>query len=425
MKVLCSLRFIAAGLALLAFAAAGFGERLPGQIVVDGESPAWLARYGEGPFFMSGPGDPEGFLFRGELRADGTRDGDQAELIEKLAGTGANCIYLMAVRSHGGDGDATENPFVENDPARGVNMKVLDQWEEWFSAMDEAGIVAFFFLYDDSASVWDTGDEVGGAEREFIRVLVDRFEHHRSLIWCVAEEYSEVLSAARVRKIAAAIRADDDHDHPIAVHKLTGLDFSEFADDPNIDQFAIQYREEPPAELHRAIVGAWKEAKGRYNLNFSEVPNTKITSRADARRRYWAVAMAGAYVMVLRMDIAGTPIAELEDMGRIARFFESTDFNTMSPHDELALAGSQYVLAEKGQSYIAYSCDAGREMGIKDMSPGRYDLSWLNCATGAVATQEDVEVHAGDATWQVPESLAAKTAGTTGEIAVYIRRGAE
>ena len=89
---------------------------LMGQIVVDADNPAWLKYEGGGPHFMAGPGDPEGFLYRGALNTDGTRDGDQQMLIDKLIPTGANSIYLQAVRSHGGDGDSTHNPFVNNDP---------------------------------------------------------------------------------------------------------------------------------------------------------------------------------------------------------------------------------------------------------------------------------------------------------------------
>ena len=172
------------GVALMVMAAACLAERgteggpAPGQLVVHPANPRWLVRYDPGgkhkPFFMCGPGDPEGFLYRGKLRPDGTRDGDQLKLIKKLKGTGANCIYLMAVRSHGGDGDKTENPFIDNDPKKGLNPKVLDQWDGWFAEMDKAGIVIFFFFYDDSARIWKTGDAVGMGEQRFIHDLVKR-----------------------------------------------------------------------------------------------------------------------------------------------------------------------------------------------------------------------------------------------------------
>lgn len=385
-------------------------------IVADPEHRQWLKSKDARPFFMCGPGDPEDFLYRGGLRPDGTRDGDQNTLIEKMKGTGANCIYLMAVRSHGGDGDKTHNPFVDHDPSKGINPKVLDQWEKWFAEMDRNGIIVFFFFYDDSASVWKTGDNVGDQERAFIRTLVDRFEHHDNLIWCVAEEYQEALSAKRAGNIAAQIRSADDHNHAIAVHKLNGLSFDEFADDANIDQFAIQYNEESPDALHEGMVRAWTDAKGRYNLNMSEAKG--FGSGKPMREKCWACAMGGAYVMILDMDIASTPKSDLEDCGRLVRFFESTNFNQMAPHDELTLAGTKYVLAKPGDSYIAYAPNLDGKIGLKGLKPGRYDLRWFDCATGKEVVQKAVKVADGSQTWTTPTGIA-------GELAVHIRRAGE
>jgi len=383
-----------------------------GFVTTDPQHRRWLYRHGLGPLFICGPGDPEDFLYRGTLRPDGTRDGDQDQLIAKLAPTGANCIYIMAVRSHGGDGDRTHNPFIDNDPEKGLNAKVLDQWDRWFTQMDENGIVIYLFLYDDSVRLWDTGDRVGRAERHFIETLVNRFEHHRHLIWCVAEEYGEALSPQRVRNIAAIIRAADDFDHPIAVHKNHGLDFSEFADEPNIDQFAIQYNVPTTEALHQGLVRAFHQARGRYNLNMAEAAD--FGTGAQARRKCWACAMAGAYVMILGMDIANTATSDLRDCGRLVRFFESTDFPSLSPHDELAAGSVRYVLARPGRSYIAYSPDASRPLGIKQMPAGTYDMRWFDCVTGRQLTRRSVKIQAGDNSWQRPD-------GFGPEVALYLR----
>jgi hypothetical protein len=375
---------------------------------------AWPAREWTRPFFMCGPGDPEDFLYRGALNPDGTRDGDQMELIEKLKGTGANCIYLMAVRSHGGDGEATHNPFVDHDPARGINPRVLDQWEEWFTEMDRHGIVIYFFLYDDSARLWNTGGDVGEPEREFIETLVNRFEHHGHLMWCIAEEYSEALSVERVKKIAALIKAADDYNHPVAVHQHHGLDFSEFADDPHIDQFAIQYNVKTAEELHAGVLQAWRDAKGRYSLNLSEAADWG--TGAEARKKAWACAMGGAQVMVLRMDIATTPESDLRDCGNVVRFFEGLmDLCAMEPHDELAYGDTEYVLANPPDEYMVYTSHSTGQLGLKGMKAGAHDFRWLDCATGRQESQERVAVTGGDQTWKTP-------AGFGPEVAVYIRR---
>jgi hypothetical protein len=402
-------------IAALAGGAAGSAPRpaaLPGQIVVEPGNPRWLKVEGGGPFFMCGPGDPEGFLYRGTRNADGTRSGDQMTLINKVIGTGANCIYFQAVRSHGGDGTADHNPFVNSDPAQGLDSDILNQWETWFAAMDNAGIVIYFFFYDDSARIW-TGDSVVAAERSFIQGIVNRFEHHKNLIWCVAEEYQEAYSPTRVRNIAAEIRAADDNDHVIAVHKLSGVDFSEFAGDPNIDQFAIQYNVSTAPELHSGMVAAWNNAAGRYNLNMSEAAGHG--TGATARRKNWASAMGGAYVMVLGMDIASTSPSDLADCGRLVGFMESTSFNQMAPNDALRFGGTEYVLAFPGDGYIAYASALSGSIGLRNMTAGTYSFKWFDCVTGTTVNQTGVSVAAGDQTWPRPSGI-----GT--ELAVYVKK---
>ncbi|MBN1675118.1 MAG: hypothetical protein JXR37_29020 [Kiritimatiellae bacterium] len=396
------------------------GVALPGQLMVDPNSKRWLVRNrdrdGDGkpdPFFLCGPGDPEGFLYRGTRNADGTRAGDQMALIDKVTGTGANGIYLMAVRSHGGDGGSTENPFVNSDPAQGFDPDILDQWETWFTAMADNGIVVYFFFYDDGARIWNTGDSVGADERTFIQTLVNRYEHHANLIWCVAEEYQERYTAARVSNIAAEIRAADDHGHVIAVHKLSGLSFAEFADDPNLAQFAIQYNQSTASALHAGMLTAWSNAAGKYNLNMSEAAGHG--TGATARQKNWACAMGGAYVMILGMDIASTSVSDLLDCGRQVEFFEGTTFNVMAPHDELAHGGTEYVLALPGQCYIAYAAALAGSIGLKSMTAGPYDFTWFDVTNGNTVNQYNVPVSAGDRTWSRP-------AGIGNELAVYVRR---
>ena len=170
-----------------------------GQIVIDPEHPQSLMRQGSGHVFICGPGDPEDFLYAGRRNPDGTRDGDQVQRIRKLIEHGGNCIYLQVVRTHGGDAgpDRTQNPFVDSDPARGLDEDILDQWEEWFTLMDRNGILIYLFFYDDGSLIWDTGDRVGPEERAFVEAIVAKFKHHENLIWVVGEESEERYPRAR------------------------------------------------------------------------------------------------------------------------------------------------------------------------------------------------------------------------------------
>ena len=388
--------------------------QLDGQIIVDPSNPSWLVRYNAGgdhrPLFMAGPGDPEDFLYRGSRNVDGTRSGDQWALINKLKTTGANSIYLQAVRA-GGDGPADHNPFIGSNPSLGLNQDILDQWDNWFTEMDNNGIVTYFFFYDDDSAgsyYFGGGDAVPANEQAFVQGIVNRFEHHKNLIWVVKEEYTEAYSAARVSNIAATIRAADDNNHVIAVHQNDGISF-DFANDSNIDQFAVQRNTSGADNIHNDMVSAWNLANGRYNLNMSESNqhyNVSSPDRQATRRYSWAAAMAGSYVMVLRDDIISTPTKILEDHGRIVDFFEQTNFNTMSPSDTLAAAGTDYVLADGvHHSYIAYAADLVDNIGLVNMVAGQYDFLWFDVVTGATVQQNMVPVSSGNQTWNTPPGL--------------------
>jgi hypothetical protein len=192
-----------------------------------------------------------------------------------------------------------------------------------------------------------------------------------------------------------------------------GLDFSAFAYDPCIDQFAIQYNVPTAEELHAGVVQAWREAKGRYNLNLSEAADWG--TGAEARQKAWACALGGAHVMVLGMDIANTPVQDLKDCGAVVQFFGAVNLRGMEPHDELALGATQYVLARPGQRYVAYASQAQGQMGLRQMKAGRYKFSWLDCVSQRGLARDFVNVDAGDQTWEIPD-------GFGPEVAVYIIR---
>jgi hypothetical protein len=378
---------------LLAVVSSAVAQPQPGQLILDSDYPAWLRYASGGPFYMAGPGDPEGFLYRGTRRADGTRDGDQDSLIAKLAGTGANCVYVIAVRSHGGDGGSTENPFIDSDPSKGVDTDIFDQWEEWFTALDESGVTIFLLIYDDSSipigKDLQTGGQLDPREAAFIDALVNRFKHHRHLIWCVAEEYSEGVTKARAVKIAERIRQRDEFGHAVAIHQLHGSSF-DFNGQPAFQQFAVQLNVSTATDLHNGAVAARNNTGGLVNVNMAEWD--QAGTGTTLRKKLWAIAMGGAYAMVYQMDIASTPRADLEACGRLVTFMESTRFHETAPRDDLAGHATQYVLADPGRLYIAYTSAAGT-LGVR-MEPGLYggwwydpiDGSWEDLALRTVST---------------------------------------
>lgn len=422
---------------------------LPGQIIHDPHNPSRMVynRDNDGnsrldPFFLCGPGDPEGFLYRGKRNPDGTRSGDQLQLIKKLKQHGGNCIYMAAVRTHGGDApgsakkeptvypDALHNPWIHQDPKNGLNESILNQWEEWFTEMDKNNIIIYFFIYDDAINVakqfgWalDENGELHPGEKEFVQSLIRRFKHHKNLIWCIMEEGQEIGANWRehISKIAEAIAEADNHQHIIAAHQLGGNVFFH-NNDPHISQFALQTDKTKVVEndeLHRWLQKAVIHSDGHYSIVMSEdrvhgtLPATE-EGRKTARLRNWISAMAGTYPMVLGMDIANTPSGWLNDCRTIQRFFESTTFNQMLPANELAFGETMYVLANQGYDYIAYSAKVSDKLGLKNLDSGSYSLTWLDCATGKQSEQ--------NITLTASNQIREKPPGFGNEIALFVYR---
>ncbi|MCU0917397.1 MAG: serine hydrolase [Planctomycetes bacterium] len=383
---------------------------LPGQIEIDPNHPQWLQRHGGRHVFICGPGDPEDFLYAGRRQPDGTRDGDQLARIARLAEHGGNCIYMQIVRSHGGDAKGSrdpqwmlQNPFVDGDPVRGLDEDILNQWDQWFSLMDRHEILIYLFFYDDSARIWDTGATVGPQERAFVETIVKKFMHHKNLIWVVGEESEERYTTARVQALARIIRDTDRHGHLVGDHHLSGTTFKAWQPDGALNHFAMQLRQTDDA-AHAGAIEALQKAAGRYQVIYAE--STAMRTDVDGMRSHaWAVAMAGMMPMLLRMDIATTPVEALQQCRHLQRFFEATDFWTMSAHDELAHAQTRYVLADPGYGYIAYADHLTGRLGIKDLPAGTYAATWLDCRTGKQVRVELTLSAAGDQAFDKPAEI--------------------
>ena len=390
-----------------------------GPLQANTNYPTWLKFSNGTPHFLCGAGDPEDFLYRGSRNSNGTRNGDQMALINKMKQTGANGIYMQIVRSHGGDGPGDHNPFNNSNPSSGLDTDILNQWETWFREMDQAGIVIYLFFYDDSSCIWGcnkgSDNSSPSAEQNFIKAIVNRFSHHNNLVWVIAEEYQERFSAARADSMARVIKETDSKNHPVALHQLSGLNM-DLPSSPYVDQFSIQIDGSSAQDFHQKMVSAWNSANGRYNLNLAEPAGGSVGTGVNARRIIWASAMGGAYIMPIDWDIVSTPNERLKECGYLAQFFESIRLETLSPHDELIAGNSQYVLADPGSHlFVAYGSNATSNLGIKGALSGTYNLVWMDTVSGQRVSQQFSHSSTGNALFPKPANLG-------NEVVVYAER---
>ncbi len=460
------MRFIAAA-AMAAFAALTFGGQsapatappapsrfaatgplddpaaLPGQLIVAGSNPGYLKYNGGGPAFLSGPDDPEAFFFLGDLNPDGTRSGGpQDEIIARLGKTGVSAFHALMFRmrrcNFKKEGDDTHNPFLGHDPAKGLNPAVLNQWDGWIEKLEKAGVVLHLEFYNDATDVelmdWklDARGNLHPDEERFITGVVNRFKHHKNILWGI-EESANKLPAARTphfKKIAEVIARADNHHHPIVQSFVVpndpendfpagGILSDPYYGDPNIrvvtwlhlvphgDDIEMQYRE-------------YARYSKRDSAHFIVMKNETYWRpylQQDLGRRYsWAAVMAGLHNLEAqhKADRAAHE-PRMREHGFIARFMEQTDFYRMKPRPELAAGSTRWVLANPGKSSIAYTDNYGKPVSVKDLPAGSYDLLWLDTVDGKTVWQRGVAVPGAGASFEKPAAF-------SNEVAVYIRR---
>jgi hypothetical protein len=417
----------------------------PGQIIVDPANPRWLRYNGGHRCFLFGAGNPEEFFFLGKRQPDGTRTGGrQSDIIRKLAGTGANTFHVLAMRDsryniEPGNGAPDCNPFIDSDITARLDEDILDQWEGWLGEMETAGLNVLFNFYNDfddyeDKAGWklDEGGNLHPQEKYFIEALVSRFKHHRNIIWAIEESCNKLSRAKqqRLKKVAELVATTDNFHHPIAQMFQTlyydevhpdHVSPEDYVNDRHVNMmtwghYATKDQKLPAVEqYYRELVDHWEQAAGRYVLLNTEVDKHPQTGAAS-RLYGWTSALANRYAANAyhRPDKNSVPRETFEDDGRIRTFMESTDFHRMSPRSDLRHGGTRYVLASEAGSYIAYTDDAAREMGIRNVPAGVYLLRWFDTTNGNTIEQV-VTAAAGEQTWPRPSGIGP-------EAALYVKR---
>jgi len=414
---------------------------LPGQIIVAGGRPGYLKINGGPAIFLCGPDNPEEFLFLGKLLPDGTRDGPQMEMIEFLGQTGVNAMHFQMFRMRRcnikGEGDDTHCPFIDHDPSKPLNEKVLDQWEFWLKELEKRNIIVHLEFYNDATDVelmgWtlDAQGNLHPDERRFIEGIVNRFKHLKNIIWGL-EESSNKLPRSRVihfRKMAELIRQVDEYQHPIVQSLVTpetaekdmhpdGVTSADYRDNPVIDIMTwlhISPHGKDFEAQHRAYLEYAQKDRDVFILMKNETEYHQI-DRRTARVHNWACALAGMHALEAQLNVARADRHDrIVDAGKLVSFMEQTDWFRMKSADDMVTEDAKWALANPGVSYIVYSYDCKNVMGLKNLPQGRYEILWFDTIDGKFQKETFQQAKDGPASWHKPANF-------SNEVAVYVKR---
>jgi len=285
-------------------------------------------------YYICGMGDPEDILFRG----------DKYAILDHLIRYGGNCIYAIACSIKG---DFDGNPFKNRDPRQGLDPRRMADWKAFFAKADAAGITTYLFRTDDNVDIGGDRNRVTAVDDLYVRQLVEYFGHIKHLVWVIAEEWSEALSAAKAEALARLFHDYDAGCHRIGIHAHSGIHFP-FAGSSYIKEQLIQLNKVDRDVLHREMVKAVQNAGGRYRVTLAESthPGSDEYGHGKVMRlKNWACGMAGAGIMVYcrgRFNVNAEDLAALRIQ---QRWFEAvTDYPEMINMDGLAAAATEYVM---------------------------------------------------------------------------------
>ncbi len=384
--------------------ALGGSQSSEGPLTVD-SSGQWFIRRDSGrPVFMAGVGGPEGFLYETDAR--------KQEIVDDLVSSGANALYMHSIRSFEGDGFSYEDPFnVNEDETSGIAPGVFDNWLSFLNQLDQAGIVSWFHVIDDTARPWGCDVPLSQDAVDYIEALVTTFRGLDNLVWLAGEEYlmgncttgedNDLMSA-----IAAEIRRHDPV-HPIGVHHNNGQSM-QFGTDPNVNVFAQQIcgnasLRSPEGVHSQAEQGSWVYVMSECHPWHLDLLHDG--DRTNIRQSNWGSAMGGGYVLLYNAyecahggrlcsrNASGDPAQGndphdptsdmLGDLRRLREFMESAAFNTLTPRDNLAAGDTLWALANTNtQNYVLYDLDSPTTLGVQGLAPGQYTLTWFDPASG-------------------------------------------
>ena len=337
-------------------------------------------------------------------------------LVNYIASTGVNAVYIMANTVRGDGCDA--HPWAEYNASGNVkrfDVSKLDQWERVLTHMTANGLLIHVMTQETENDELLNGGDLGLERKLYYRELISRFAHHPALQWNLGEENTN--TPAQQRAFADYIRDVDPYDHPIFMHTFPNQQdrYDDLLGHPTFDGPTIQFGGIPSEasaasgvyataadwidrslQAGKAWVVTFTEASG----NDAPTPNTAVTTK---QRVYWmwASVMSGGagFEWYLKNNGAGHAYdlavedlrefdAHWQQSGHLVRFFRDVlqrdlgiDLQTLAPDNSSTTTTSDWVLSDGNDAFVIFL----REGGGTDLTlpgSGSYDVLWFNPRTG-------------------------------------------
>lgn len=344
-------------------------------------------------------------------------------VVNYIASTGVNAIYIMAMTANGDGCDA--HPWVEYSGNRkAFDVSKLDQWEVVLSHMMKKGIIAHMMTQETENDQLLNNGNLGFERKLYYRELISRFAHHPALQWNLGEENTN--TPQQQRAFAKYFKEVDPYQHAVLMHTFPG-DHDKYDDllgNADFDGPTFQFGGIPSnATGGSGVYGKtaeWlnKSTQAGYPwvITMTEAsggdaptPNSNVTEK---QRVYWmwANVMAGGagFEWYLKnqgvghaYDLAVENMREFDDhwkqSGHLVKFFRdilqrdlSINLQSMQADNNVTSTNSDWVLADAGNAYLIYLRDGGTT-DISLPNNHSYEVKWFNPRTGELSNGDTLQ----------------------------------
>ena len=380
----------------------------------------------------------------GDPSWDGGRGKSLVGLVNYVASTGVNAMYLvpMSVNGDGCDGHPWSDYFGNR---RAFDVSRLDQWELVFGHMSAKGLLIHYVTQETENDQLLNGGALGLERKLYYREIISRFGHHPALQWNLGEENTN--TTAQQKAFADFIKASDPYDHPVVMHTYPGDHgkYDALEGHATFDGPTLQYGSIPESAAgglygetldfiadSTAAGRTWVVTATEASGGDAPTPNTSV-SRRQRVFWMWANVMAGGGGFEWYLKNAGAGHAydlAVEDLrefdahwqqsGHLVEFFrdvvqgDGVDLLALQPNNGLTSISTDWVLADPGEAYVLFLRDGGA-VSLAVSGGGTYQVDWFDPRTGSLTARPDI---GGTGT----KNLGSPPSGATQDWVVFVRR---
>jgi hypothetical protein len=308
---------------------------------------------------------PANLQFSHTLFSEQRTDADRQALLSRHLGMKLNKIDVY-LANRGDYGGVSTTPWVGMAASNDRQRFDLARWrmfERWVLKMRDLGVAAQLWFFADDSGFGDLPD---ADRRLLIKYGMARLSGYVNTMFTLALEWQEGWSTSEADATMSYLQTRNPWARLASIHGVPG-DFS-FPSSAWADYMDTQAGNEvghPTVHAHGLrnwALAAKPLIQEEFGLGSEDTAH---------RQKAWAAFTAGA---------AGSGTGAF--LAPLAAFISQVAFERMDPADALAFSGNAYVLAEKGQAYVAYLYDGGTlRLDLRGGS-GTFEAQWYDPRNG-------------------------------------------